>query len=86
MQKEHRILMIGSRDKNSKKFYCNGQRRYERVTAEGCKAKRTFVFFFLKNVVEIRACLYVNGNHLIERDNFDDAGAKRENCWSDFLN
>lgn len=53
------------------------------MTAEGCKDKRTFVFFFLKNMVKIRACLYVNGNHLIKRDNFDDAG---ENCWSDFLN
>lgn len=46
----------------------------DRVTGEGCKIKR--IFFFLLITGEISGCLSVNGNHLIKRDDFDEA---REN-------
>lgn len=45
----------------------------DRVTGEGCKIKRIFFFLIMG---EIRGCLSVNGDHLIKRDDFDDA---REN-------
>lgn len=43
------------------------------LTGEGCKIKRIFFFLIMG---EIRGCLSVNGDHLIKRDDFDDA---REN-------
>lgn len=46
---------------------------------------KRFLFFFFFNMGNIIVCLYVNENYLINRENFDDVGEKREICWRDFF-